>query len=86
MTFWSDPTVSFPRSTCEFSNAELAGADVRTALYEMLKRDEVKIKGQVAAGCCRATTKGVLKGGVYRPSARRLPLVKIDQTSQFGYP
>src|SRR5258708_4279954 len=36
-----------------------SGADVRTALYEMLKQDEVKMKrGQVAAGCSRVKTKG----------------------------
>ena len=40
-----------------------SSTNVHNALFEMLKRDEVKIKGgkQVATGCSRGKTTGVVK-------------------------
>ena len=39
-----------------------SSASVHTALYEMLKRDEVKVqRGQVATGRSRRTATGILK-------------------------
>jgi len=46
VSFGSGPAVTSPRSTYELRILKrgTSGADVRTALYETLKRDEVKIK------------------------------------------